>query len=242
MPLNNINPTTSSFDSRLNAVASAGGSSFVPSDIAGLLVWFKADAITGKVDGNTITQWDDSSGNAYHANTTNGTGGSAPTYKTNIINSLPVVRFSSNKLETPSITGMNTNMTVFIVIKGSTTGYPVSFDTSSSQNAIIYGFTANKLEIFNNPRLEIGDFNVFAYGTILRKSSSAETTVRKNGTQTNTNASVPTTSAGAITIGARGGGAEACGCDIAELIMYDSYLSSTNYGSVESYLATKYGL
>ena len=218
------------------------GSTFSPSDVSGMIVWFKADAITGKVDNDTITQWDDSSGNAYHANTTNGTGGSAPNYKTNIINGLPVVRFTSDKLETPSITELSTNMTAFIVFKGSTGGYAVSFDKDSSQNAIIYGFIANKLEIFNSPRLEIGDFNVFAYGTILRKASSAETTVRRNGTQTNTSATVITTTADAITIGARAAAAEPCGCDIAEFILYDSYLSAGNITSVESYLATKYGL
>lgn len=60
----------------------------IPSDIAGLVAWYKADAITGKNDGDPITQWDDSSGNARHL-----ANGGAPNYQTNEINGLPVVRF-----------------------------------------------------------------------------------------------------------------------------------------------------
>jgi len=57
-----------------------------------LLFWLKVDAITGKVDGDTVQTWEDSSVN--NKDFTN-TGGSSthPTYKTNILNGRPILRF-----------------------------------------------------------------------------------------------------------------------------------------------------
>lgn len=61
----------------------------IPSDVAGLTNWYKADAITGLNDGDTVTSWADSSGIGRHLGTVAGT----PTYQTGEINGLPIVRF-----------------------------------------------------------------------------------------------------------------------------------------------------
>ena len=67
----------------------------IPTDIAGLQAWFKADAGTSTTtDGVGISQWDDQSGNANHA--TQATGANQPLYKVGILNSLPVVRFDGS--------------------------------------------------------------------------------------------------------------------------------------------------
>src|SRR5687768_11145672 len=63
----------------------------VPSDIAGLKLWLKADAITGLADGDPVTTWADSSGEGNDF--TQGTAGNKPIYKTSILFGLPVVRF-----------------------------------------------------------------------------------------------------------------------------------------------------
>lgn len=60
-------------------------------------MWLKADAITGKADGDLIDSWTDSSVNLYHATAT---GTARPTYKTNVINGLPSVRFAGAQLMT----------------------------------------------------------------------------------------------------------------------------------------------
>ena len=53
--------------------------------------WYKADAITGVSDGGAVASWVDSSG---QGNTlTQSTLGAMPSYETNELNSLPVVRF-----------------------------------------------------------------------------------------------------------------------------------------------------
>tara|TARA_Y100000401_G_C8308193_1_gene218186 strand:- start:362 stop:1213 length:852 start_codon:yes stop_codon:yes gene_type:complete len=61
---------------------------------ATLAGWYKADAITGVSDGGAVTSWVDSSG---QGNTlTQSTFGAIPSYETNEVNSLPVVRFDKD--------------------------------------------------------------------------------------------------------------------------------------------------
>jgi hypothetical protein len=67
-----------------------GAPAFVPTDIAGLQLWLDAAQITGKSDGDLLASWLDVSGNSNNAS--QATAGLKPTYKTSIINSLPVVR------------------------------------------------------------------------------------------------------------------------------------------------------
>lgn len=56
--------------------------------------WYKADAITGLTDGDAVASWVDSSG---QGNTlTQSTSGAKPSYETNELNSLPVVRFDKD--------------------------------------------------------------------------------------------------------------------------------------------------
>ena len=66
--------------------------SFLPAgNLAG---WYKADAITGLSDGDAVASWVDSSGNS---NTlTQSTSGAKPSYETNEVNSLPIVRFDKD--------------------------------------------------------------------------------------------------------------------------------------------------
>ncbi len=66
--------------------------SFLPS--GNLSGWYKADAITGKSDGDAVDSWTDSSG---RSNTlTQSTAGAQPSYETNEINTLPIVRFDKD--------------------------------------------------------------------------------------------------------------------------------------------------
>jgi hypothetical protein len=66
--------------------------SFLPAgNLAG---WYKADNISGLSDGDAVASWKDSSGNG---NTlTQSTSGAKPSYETNELNSLPVVRFDKD--------------------------------------------------------------------------------------------------------------------------------------------------
>lgn len=85
----------------------------------GLEAWYAADQLTGLSDGNAVVTWDDAK-NAHDV--TQGNASLRPVYKTNIINGLPVVRFtaaSSHRL-TGSDSGMPTGDLTFVVVVNST--------------------------------------------------------------------------------------------------------------------------
>lgn len=63
-----------------------------PTDLTGLMGWFDANALALS-DNDAVNPWTDMSGNGNHATTSH-----APTFKTNILNSKPVVRFSGDRL------------------------------------------------------------------------------------------------------------------------------------------------
>ena len=70
-----------------------GKVAFTPASLPGLALWLDATAITGLVDADPVGTWSDQSGNGRDA--TQATAAKKPTYKTNIQNGKPVVRFDS---------------------------------------------------------------------------------------------------------------------------------------------------
>jgi len=72
-----------------------GSVAWNPSNLGSTLkAWYKADAITGLSDGDAVASWSDSSGGG---NTlTQSTAGAQPSYETNEVNSLPIVRFDKD--------------------------------------------------------------------------------------------------------------------------------------------------
>lgn len=64
---------------------------FSPSDLSSLVAWYRADTLTGLNDGDPVATWTDDSGNGYDL--TQSTPSQRPLWRTNIQNSLAVVRF-----------------------------------------------------------------------------------------------------------------------------------------------------
>ena len=92
----------------------------------GLNVWLKADAIAGLTNGDFVSSWDDSSGNGNHA--TNSTAIKQPTYRTNVVNDLPAVRFNessamTNWLQNLTYVHGTSNGTQVVVTKRNGAGY-----------------------------------------------------------------------------------------------------------------------
>ena len=69
---------------------------WTPSNLSSgtLAGWYKADAITGKNDGDDVDSWVDSSGNSNTLTQT--ASGADPSYQTDEINSLPILRFDKD--------------------------------------------------------------------------------------------------------------------------------------------------
>jgi hypothetical protein len=76
---------------------------------------FAADLITGLSNGSAVATWDDESGN--NSDATQATGGLQPTYQTNVLNSLPVVRFASGKSMTFPRT-IGDDFSIYVVFAG----------------------------------------------------------------------------------------------------------------------------
>ena len=85
------------------------------------VAWFKADAITGVTNGGALAAWTDSTGNGYNA--TQGALSQQPTYVTNAMNGLPVVRFHSNNSTCLSFTRPVQDDFSIICVFQSTNGY-----------------------------------------------------------------------------------------------------------------------
>jgi hypothetical protein len=114
---------------RVTAVNEGGyvllDTSFSPTQLSGCLLWLAADRITGLLDGAAVASWPDLSGNANHA--AQATAGNKPTYKTNIVNGYPVVRFAAASAKFLNLTAPIAGQvfTCFAVIK------PTAFGGSS---------------------------------------------------------------------------------------------------------------
>lgn len=230
------------------AFQTAGGG-FAPSDISGLLVWLKADAITGLSDGDPVTTWEDSGSNNNDA--TEAT--NKPVYKTNILNSLPVVRFtaaSTHRLAIADNAGLNpTNITVFAVVKAATGQVGFIVNKNFSGGTVPYSFSANQgIEYYSagwhtsGRTTDIrgsGNFHVIAGrydGAALEFyiAGALDKTVADAG-------SLPSNSS-PLYVGTYPNDGVFLNGDLAELVIYDSALDSFDMADVNTYLETKYGL
>lgn len=220
--------------------ATAGGGAFSPSDIAGLKLWCKADALTGLSDGNAVSSFTDQSGNGNHL--VQATGGSQPIYKTGIINSLPVLRMDGSKHMAVSFT-LAQPATIFVVTDNATvsSNSGVILDGINSFSAGFYIDTIFSFRPFAGSfgSNQTCDFTAPQVTTLKLDTSTGFSAV--NGTQMSQGFSNSTL--GGITMGRHGGGSFPFNTgDIAEIIVYDSALSTANREAVEDYLGTKYGI
>lgn len=236
-------------------VFNATGAPFDPSQIASLIGWWKADAITGLSDGQAVASWVDSSGTGKTA--TQATPALQPTYKVGILNGKPVVRFNHTNqtgLATPSfthpglyslfavanLTSVAANQNVidadivgprqwqFKIVDGT----PPAFDLISFVNGST-AFTATENVSYGSWLLLEGIND--APGNQVWVRGVAGTPASAAGT--------PNTSAMAMTIGftAFGPGGWVQG-DIAEVIYYSTALSAADRARVENYLIGKYAI
>jgi hypothetical protein len=241
-------------------VASAAPPAFSPDDLAGLELWLAADAIVGLADADPVTTWEDESGNGRDA--TQSTEAQKPTYRANVLNSKPIIRFDGGDvLEiTPFFTGFvaGTIFTVVKIVVEPTVGvldahpinafgsdlehsfYPISgdvfvYDTFGTTSRKVLGDPAPSLAAWRiyNAISAANDWRAYLDGTLL--FSTVTNTVGWND-----GVVIP------ALIGASrrsaADGARFLDGDIAEIIMYSRALSDAERQQVEDYLMTKYGL
>lgn len=212
---------------------------FSPADLSGLTLWLKGDAITGASDGDALGSWTDSSGSGHP--TTQSTGSKKPIYKTSILNGLPVVRFD----------GLTQTMSAsFTLAQPVTVVVAANYRSARNTNdTLIDGFTVNTMRLF---RITTGiKMYAGAFGPEVTLDPQAWHIYSAvfNGTNSSLEADSSTTFTGNAGTASPGGiwlasaaDVEPGPVDIAELVLYNRALSSTEKSNVISYLQSKYGL
>lgn len=239
------------------------GVSFSPSDISGLGLWLKADAITGLSDGDPVSTWLDSSGNSRDAT---GSGTARPSYKTGGPNGLPYLLFDGVNDEMSvaalSLTNNIPGFTCFMARKWraspSALGYEfyVSTPSGTARVSAYAGAVSGKFGA-GGRRLDGDSFagvtsaasvsTVYEVRTVVADYANSDFFQYIDGTLDGSTTSFQTTGNTSATNSLRvmigsSGGTQFGGIDCAEIIAYPRALNSTERGQVEAYLAAKYGL
>ena len=230
------NSSSSSIDS---SSSSSSGDKFSPLQIPGLMAWWDSSSITGKNDGDPISVWNDSSGNGNtittYAAATDGT------YKTNVLNGKPIVRFLNTTMSCANPDSQMTNIrSVFFVVNHRTGNQDWAYIAGgdSGLNSVTYhGGSGTDLISTNYCDGNLANGKGYVNGVLtaigsMQKSTSY--TIYTFITVGNINTS-------GLSYYTRGASREWNG-DYAEAIFYDSPLSDIDRVKVETYLSSKYAI
>lgn len=240
---------------------------FSPTDISGLVGWYdlsdastlftdtgRTSAVTA--DGDLIKGVTDKSGTGHHmSEATN-----PPTYKTGIVNSLPVGRFDgTNDLLTSSALGITgTAATFFAVTKklSAVTGCIMEMGNADSGGLELYWHNSGLAVAYRTGNVGTAEVDIatgLASFTIVTVEydatlASGETSLWLNGDSTGTShggGDANNTSAFSslpLYLAAHAGVVDFGNFDIASALVYDSALDSTNRSRVQSYLGARFGI
>ena len=225
----------------------AGGGTFSPSDVAGLRLWYKADAITGKNEGDQITSWVDSSGNGFNLSGS----GTNTVYDASdpSANNMPAVvcTSSSNNLAVSLATSNVCNSNVQYIFVVRSTGaidqlrmwvllHSSVTNHAQENGGYIYWDSTDT----SGGRLSVADSfqSTFSVWEFVRDGVNMDitqdgTALASKGTATGTLASETATFKLLDSWNARG--------SWFEFLCYNQTVSSSDRASIRGYLKTKYG-
>lgn len=212
------------------------GGAFSPSDLTGLKLWLKADSLALN-DNDPVATWTDSSGLGNNA--TQVTAGFKPLFKTAILNGKPIVRCDAVDDGMSSAAVANRPYTIFLVAS------QPSQPGATTSRILAGGSGLNTLIAIRRPNNCVftgGDVRGLPFGAngvacvvALTVSAVQTTTLHHNGTDI-ADATPSSANFGTVNLGTGGTYAEAANADVAEVIVYDTALSTTDRQSVETYL------
>lgn len=217
---------------------SSWNAGLIPTEAGTPQVWVKADAITGKNDGDLLDSWNDQSGNDYHL-TQAGTA-NQPTYQTNELNGLPVVRFAGGNDYMENTTGFPVSRNMFIVFKSTGAHY-----VCGAGNAVYYCIQTPTVGTSGNLRVVQGADRDRTWNTTQFTICAVDYEPNSQSSWFNGVADIDFNAGGSLgtawVVGGMGmdKGNGFTG-DIAENAVYNEALSASNRQAVENYLAFKY--
>ncbi len=222
-----------------------------------LLCWYNAGDIDGLSDGDPLSSWPDSTGQCLPLTQTDAS--SMPTYETGVVNSEPVVRFTSGSEQlyalsheaAVALAGSDLPMTVFIVFKRAsnrvTVETPVYFAGVAQPFANHYPL---RISGTNN---DVGVQREDNSATAVSASSSAGGDTNWNvwcqkftGTAVTMYSGITGITGASLNVGATTLSTllvgNPCIGDLAEFLVYDSALADTPRQEIQTYLGTKYNI
>jgi len=229
-------------------IVSVAAPGFSPSSITGCAVWLDAsDATTiTQATNSNISQWSDKSGNVKNAVSNSVVGWAVPTYvstgATKYVSMLP-----NQALYIPSFP-YTTSWSVFSCMCNVTLGARWYISPYSDKNIVLMGMGHGGNKIFED---KLGGGNDVA-GSHIEFTSAQNTngtgayTYYRDGSLIDSNNTANGVTAGTVRMGIGANGA--FGSDINgtyypfEIIMFNTYLGTTDRQNVEGYLAQKWGL
>lgn len=243
------------------AVDDVGGAAFAPTDLSGLLAWWKADSLA-LANGAPVTSWADSSGNARTA--AQATAGNQPVFATAAVNGLPAVTFDGvdDALVTGAFASPTAGATVLVAQNLNRAG-------AGYKTVITHAAAATWVAPF--ARLDMRVQSVAAgeawYGGVQDQSTAPNAVVEgslpstgwqvmafvydqtnmllyRNGTQVAVKGrtGTMTSSTFPVYLGNDTSLTNSYQGSIAEILYYDRGLNATELGQVQSYLQAKYAL
>ncbi len=217
-----------------------------PGSISGLRVWFRADS-SAVVTGNKVISLNDLSGSNSHA--TQADTSKQPSLVTNILNGKPIVRFDgvNDFLATSNflVTASQPN-TIFIVwniaATGSAAQTALSGLNNTESNGIFHALATSRLNIFSGSSVYYTKTAPFNHIITTAVYNGANSAMRENGVgRTLTpNSNSGTQGFKMLHIGANYGTASFLKGDVAEVIVYNSILTTQQRNDVEQYLRLRY--
>lgn len=213
---------------------------FSPTQIAGLMLWLEADTLALS-DTDPVTTWADSSGLGNDA--TQAVAGAKPTFRTSVINGLPVVRFdqTDDLLATASFSLVHP-FTIFVVTKfnQAQSGNDTLFDGVTAVNsARLYRASATQLQMYAGGGGPTPTTTPEAFHVLTCIYNGASSGMRVDGGAAVTG-DPSNTNPGGITLNATAPLGNPGGQDMAAFLTYQGVVSAPNQLLAESYLKTKY--
>jgi hypothetical protein len=214
----------------------------IPSDISGLVEWLDASQITGKVDGDSVSTWVDATGHGYDATAVGG----SPTYKANILNGRPVLRFvaaNGQKMRAHPTVGLPYTIFVLARLNGGTNGRILGSIYPNNQNYLCGWWNGFESTMYAEGFVKDGNVPATtAWHQFTCKGTGSLSTFYDYGVSlaSNTNGVAGLNSGLAIGGYDPTGDNELSDFDIAEVIIYNVALSDSDRAAVEAYLYNKY--
>jgi hypothetical protein len=234
---------------------SSADSSFSPSSIPNLYLWFDAstniyDAVSGgnviTVDGTEVRRWINKLGAQHIEPYFSGAETTGPVYKTGILNGKPVLRFDGNlSAMSGGMARCNQPFTIFMVFKiYASTGYNVIMEGVSTARGMFAVYPANTWDIWvsNGADVSIGTYNN-DWNVWCCTYNGAASQYSFNSTNRTTVTSSPGSNAyDPLTFGSDYNNTAHGQVDIAEYLLYQDDVQATNVTWLIRHLGTKYGI